>query len=143
MRYVEGRPIPPGYHLESRPQRGLVISGACLLAIPYSLSASVAASSRHDGDAYLLIPVIGPFIDLSTRNDNSSADSGARFSLTLDGLLQTAGAALLIIGVAVPEKFLERDDAPLARRQAPTFAWSIAPRTLGRNGLGVGVVGEF
>src|SRR5262245_40370767 len=27
MRYIEGRPIPPGYHVETRLRRGLIVSG--------------------------------------------------------------------------------------------------------------------
>src|SRR5690242_1480294 len=35
LRYVEGRPIPPGYHVETRARRGLVVAGPIVFGIPY------------------------------------------------------------------------------------------------------------
>src|SRR5687768_3783361 len=43
--YREGMPLPPGYHLEERPRRGLVIAGWLAAGIPYGLGLSFAASS--------------------------------------------------------------------------------------------------
>ena len=156
MRYIEGRPIPPGYHVESEPRKGLITTGAILLAVPYGISASIAASSKHDGDTALLIPVAGPFIDLSTRGtdcspstpvyNSSSCDtqeSNSRFALTFDGLSQATGAVLLILGLAWQQQVLERDDAPLVGRSRPTFKWALAPRSLGGHGIGLGVIGQF
>src|SRR5256885_12603007 len=46
LRYIEGRPVPPGYHPEVRLRKGLVISGSVLFGVSYFLSLSVAASSK-------------------------------------------------------------------------------------------------
>src|SRR5690349_6035627 len=69
LRYVEGRPVPPGYHPETRIRKGLVISGSILLGVPYFLSLSVAASSKNTADRWLYAPIVGPFADLVARKD--------------------------------------------------------------------------
>jgi hypothetical protein len=162
MRYVEGRPIPPGYHMESRPKKGLVIAGPIVFGVPYIFSASVAASSRYSPDRWLYLPVIGPFADLAARasqqctsntvqvgpgqtdtTESCIDDSGARFTLMLDGLMQTAGATMLILGLALPTHLLVRDDAPYTGSTASHFAWTIRPKTMGRTGYGLGVDGVF
>lgn len=150
IRYVEGRPIPPGYHLETQPRKGLVVTGAVLLGGMYAISASVAGSSKHDGDIYMLVPVAGPFIDMSTRSSCTSStfsctesEGSTRFLLTFDALTQITGATLLVVGVAAPRKILERDDAPVYGRDTSTFRWAFAPRTFRGGGLGVGWGGQF
>jgi hypothetical protein len=161
MRYVEGRPIPPGYHMESRPKKGLVVSGAIVFGVPYVFSASVAASSRFSPDHWLYLPIFGPFADLAARGSQCSAntvvvspgvtdttqtcpdDSGARFFLMLDGLMQTAGATMLILGLALPNHLLVRDDAPYSGSTGSHFAWAIGPKAMGRTGYGLGVDGVF
>jgi hypothetical protein len=161
MRYVDGRPIPPGYHLETRPRKGLVVSGPIIFGIPYVLSASVAASSRYDPDRWLYLPVVGPFVDLgargsqctksttpvvngiSTTTETCVEDSSQRFFLMLDGLMQTAGATMLILGLALPNHLLVRDDAPYTGSNPTTFGWTVRPWAAGRTGYGVGVDGFF
>jgi hypothetical protein len=158
LHYVEGRPIPTGYHLESRARKGLVVSGSIVFGVPYVLSASVAGSSKTDADTWLYVPLAGPFLDLANRKEKCSApvmtgsgrfdvycddDAGQRFFLMTDGLMQVAGATLLIFGLAMPQKVLVRDDAPFTGSTRSHFAWSVAPRTMGRSGYGIGLAGEF
>jgi hypothetical protein len=133
------------------------VSGSIVFGVPYVLSASVAGSSKVDADTWLYVPLAGPFIDLANRkekctpspvsqvqtNFNCNDDSGERFFLMTDGLMQVAGATLLIFGLAMPQKLLVRDDAPFTGSTRSHFAWSIAPRTMGRSGYGIGLAGEF
>jgi hypothetical protein len=157
LRYVEGRQVPPGYHPETRIRKGLVISGSILLGVPYFLSLSVAASSKNDGDRWLYAPLVGPFADLVARKDkcttvpttfgtNTSCteeDTSARFLLMADGLMQAAGATLLILGVALPQHLLVRDDAPYVGASGSRVAWSVAPRAFGRSAYGLGLGATF
>jgi hypothetical protein len=157
MRYVEGRPIPPGYHVETRHRRGLVVSGPIIFGVPYLLSMSVAASSKYTPDRWLYAPVVGPFVNLATRSDDCnpnttsgnsttvvcSGESGTRFFLMLDGLMQTAGATLLILGLALPQTLLVRDDAPYSGANKSNFAMTISPYAIGKSGGGIGVTGIF
>src|SRR5262249_3684090 len=151
--YVEGRPIPPGYHVETRARRGLVVAGPIIFGIPYVFSASVAASSTFDPDRWLYLPVVGPFADLGARGSRCtrstfptpsgtsttevcSDDSAARFFLMLDGLMQTAGATMLILGLALPTTHVIRDDAPYSGSASPVVV-SVRPSSLGRSGYGL------
>lgn len=158
MRYVEGRPIPAGYHVETRARKGLIVSGSIIFGIPYLLSMSVAASSRHQPDRWLYAPVVGPFINLATRADDCNpngtssgvsttvtctGDSGVRFFLMMDGLMQTAGATLFVLGLALPQTLLVRDDAPYVGKKGSQFAWTVSPYAVGRSGYGLGVIGIF
>jgi hypothetical protein len=157
LRYVDGRPIPAGYHLETRPRKGLVISGAIVFGIPYFLSLSVAASSKYEPDRWLYAPLVGPFIDLGNRKENCVTtpsgptrtdtfcqdDSSERFFLMADGLMQAAGATMLIFGFALPQRLLVRDDAPYVGQARSHFAWTIAPQRMGRSGYGLGLAGTF
>ena len=157
MRYVEGRAIPQGYHLESRPRKGLVVSGSIVFGIAYFLSLSVAASSKYEPDRWLYAPLIGPFVDLGNRKENCSTipmgsfgtsttcqdDSSERFFLMADGLMQASGSLMLILGLALPQQLLVRDDAPYVSGSPSRFAWTITPRGMGRSGYGLGVVGTF
>jgi hypothetical protein len=156
LRYVEGRPIPPGYHPETRPRKGLVISGSIVFGIPYFLSLSVAASSKFSPDRWLYAPIIGPFVDLGNRKEDCNTignafgstttckdDSSERFFLMADGLMQVAGATMFILGLAIPQHLLVRDDAPFVGSKGSQFAWSIAPTKMGRSGYGLGLGGTF
>lgn len=150
MRAVDGRPPPEGYHLESRPRRGLVIAGSITFGTMYVISLSVASNSRTTGDGWLFVPVLGPFLDLSARrrcDDRAELDcfddAGNRVLLTFDGLVQIAGAAMLFAGFAAPSHVWVRDDAPVAKREPPKPTIAFAPTTFGRSGLGLGMGGEF
>jgi hypothetical protein len=122
------------------------------------LSLSVAASSKTDSDRWLYAPLVGPFIDLGNRKETcdfginsnggrnaycSDDDSSVRFFLMTDGLMQAAGATMMILGFALPQRLLVRDDAPFVGSSGGHFAWSIAPRMMGRSGYGLGLGGIF
>lgn len=98
LRYRPGQPIPPGYQPVSRSRTGLWIPGLILLAVPWAISAGVAANDPNLGDLY--IPVIGPF--LARDNVGSLAQSG----LILDGIMQTAGAVMLVLGLTLKRHYL-------------------------------------
>jgi hypothetical protein len=119
---------------------------------------SVAASSKYAPDRWLYAPVFGPFVNLAARNDdcnpNTSSgsasnfvcttnDSSTRFFLMLDGLMQTAGATMFILGLALPQTLLVRDDAPYTGQNRSHFAWTVSPYAMGRSGYGMGVTGIF
>jgi hypothetical protein len=154
MTYIEGRPTPSGYHLETRPNNGLVLAGLLTAGIPYVLSASVAGASREPADHWMALPVAGPFIDLAARPEcdqtsnpfsgttSCTDDSGTRTTLMLDGLLQVSGAVLTIVGLVTPRRLLVRDDY-YGTRERPTFTMAIAPRSYGRSGHGLALAGTF
>ena len=143
--YEEGKPAPNGYRLSASPRRGLVVAGASTFGSAYLvtlLAASIVAGEEDDwGDPSddddekkavpLFIPVVGPFIGISTLDASPVASAW----LILDGLAQGAGAAMLIAGLAYPTKRWIRNDLGMQ--------WRVAPIKAGRDGLGMGVLGSF
>jgi hypothetical protein len=106
--FVDGQPVPPGYHLESSPRRGMIIGGAVTFGSLYVISVIAADARGSDGTTNenlkpLYIPVLGPFLA------SSKVQSGTGV-LILDGIGQAAGLAMVIAGVAFPKTEIVRND---------------------------------
>jgi hypothetical protein len=118
--YDEGQPVPPGYRVEERARKGLVIAGTVTFGSAYLLSilgaATAASDGGNEGEGFipLFIPVAGPFITLGTMDDDASA---ATPLFILDGIAQVGGVALLIGGLAASETILLRNDVRADRRR--------------------------
>jgi hypothetical protein len=118
---------PPGYHVENRMRRGLVIKGAALLLVSYGASAFFAAGV--DDARALWAPIAGPFVQVA-RTPNSPAAA----LLVVDGVVQVIGAGMITYGLAVPRGVLV-PDAPKAQLSfVPIFSTGSA---------GLGLVGTF
>jgi hypothetical protein len=143
--YEEGDQIPAGYRLRHQPRRGLIIAGAVLTGTFWTLSMTGAAEDNFDHKSgFLVLPVLGPWLMLAAGGardrDCETSDSGhcgdepaTRALLVLDGLVQTAGAAMLISGIAFPRKRLVRSDVTIG----------LAPSPVGEHGYGATAVGTF
>jgi hypothetical protein len=145
--YDEGQPIPEGYHVEQRVRGGMVIPGAVLLGVSYLLGATVASADNYnDQTGWLLLPVAGPWLMLlmhksntsscdptvtfcSTTSSSSSDQTDTRFLLTSDGLVQAAGAVLLILGLRGRQVLVRHGIASLS--VAPTRVGSAEGLVLG------------
>ena len=135
--WQEGQPVPYGYHPETRARKGLVITGAVLFGVLYLLSTLVASenSSSYDGSeryTALWIPVVGPFIQMG-RSTNANGDAQMFF---LDGVAQTAGVTMLVLGLAFPRTILVRNDLG-------SISLLPAPMRIGHDGTGLGLVARF
>jgi hypothetical protein len=144
--YSEGQAVPPGYRVVERSRRGLIIAGLVTTGVAWSFSVTAAVTADYeDNSGFLLIPVLGPWLMLATggaddppcTNDADiefcESNAGLRGVLVLDGLVQTAGAVMFVLGVANPSKRLVRDDV----------SFRVVPMTIGKTGNGLGVVGTF
>lgn len=118
-----GRTPPSGYHAETRVRTGLVVAGSVTWGSMYLITALVAGGIADSGGSYsydyrtgkstratnpsalLYIPVVGPFAYLPHAGSQS-----ATVALLIDGLAQTAGAAMLVAGLTVPRHVLVRND---------------------------------
>jgi len=140
-----GGPVPPGYHVETRQRRGLIISGALLTGIPWAIGLSIASGENFpNSSGWLVLPGLGPWLTLASRRNSNCSNSGSddcitfdpgvRTVLVLDGLMQTAGAVLFIAGVASPYKVMARDFVGNVR---------FTPAPIGRQGYGGFLTGEF
>ncbi len=102
--YDPSREYPEGAQIVTRRRYGLLIPGAALFAVSYGMTASIWANlnqTRDPGDkphGVILIPVLGPFLGIPGASDRS-APSLVRTGLIWDGLVQTAGLAMLIVGL--------------------------------------------
>lgn len=142
--YEEGDPVPPGYVVRDRPRRGLIIAGSIVTGVPWAFSVTAAAASDYENKTgFLLVPGIGPWLMLlaggASDRDCEGSDvcsgsrAGVRAVLVFDGLVQSAGATMFVVGLLVPRK-----------RLVPTFEdVSVMPAQLTADGYGVAAVGTF
>ena len=110
--YEDGDVVPPGYEIITRPERGLLTGGLITLMVPYGISflvggLAVATGSNRSQEEYgpLLVPVVGPFITMGTWD--SVQEEGA-FIMLANGFAQTAGAAMIVASILLPDKYIER-----------------------------------
>jgi hypothetical protein len=146
--YEDGDTIPAGYRLREQPRRGLIIGGSIMTGIPWVFSVTGAVGNDfEDNSGFLLLPAVGPWLMLATGGASdeecsspsglegycSGDRSGLRAILVLNGLVQTAGATMFVLGLKYPRKRLVREDVTVG----------FAPTPLGRDGYGVGALGTF
>lgn len=124
-RYIEGTPLPEGYHIEERANRGLLVGGAALIAVPYFIGAFGAMSVQGDGNTgYLAIPVIGPWLTLGGRRSNCGEigepspggfdcfmDEAGKGLLVTSGVMQTLGLGLVTLGLVNTRQYAVADYA--------------------------------
>lgn len=95
-RYIEGTPLPEGYHIEHRANRGLVGGGVALFAVPYLVGAFGAISLQGEGSSgWLGIPLVGPWLALGQR-ESSCGEIGEPSPGGFDCFVDSAGSGLLI-----------------------------------------------
>ena len=148
--YRDGKPIPPGYSIDTVPLKGMIAGGASLAAGLHlvSMIAAVALDAEADevivdeqggtrtdpefSDRYtpLFIPLVGPFIAVKTADSFGTG----RAILIMNGVGQVTGAALMIAGLVTTKKELVRDEAPISFNVAPMVA---------DGGGGVSLEGQF
>jgi hypothetical protein len=103
IRYHEGMELPPGAEITNRVKLGMLIPGLAIFAVPYIITAMAYSISNDTGggiDPTILIPVVGPFIQIP-----DASGSAARTGLAWDGILQTVGLVLFAVGV-IPRKYV-------------------------------------
>jgi hypothetical protein len=143
--WTQGDPVPPGYRTVERTRKGLVIGGAVLFGTTYLVTALAGAiaddynsscgglferscSTPRPNVTALYVPAIGPFIQIA--NTRSATTNTA---LAIDGLAQSAGAVMLIVGLTSPKTVLVRNDLAEIR---------VTPM-VGRGTTGAALTGTF
>jgi len=127
--YKSGDPVPPGYRIETSNEDAAASArkaGLLFFGVGYG-AAYVGALALPGRLSWLYAPVVGPFLALEGREDY------AKGLLIADGVLQSAGAALLIGGIAGKGKQLVRIE----------FAGLKLVPSTSPKGCGVGVLGAF
>jgi hypothetical protein len=142
-KWEEGDPVPAGYHVEEKTRTGLIIAGAITLGVPYVIGLSFASSSNfYNASGWLVVPALGPWLTLALRENRCNqtttnelvdcvADPLIRVYLVIDGLAQTAGAILLVLGATSKRT-----------RLVPDSAITVSPVRIG-TGYGLGLRATF
>lgn len=135
LAYREGQPIPMGYHVETRPQRGLIIGGAVPMSLGYLLGIIVATGAAGNQGIYAAIPVAGPFLAAARIHSigQGLGQGVGEIALYTMGAVQVVGSALITAGLVARKDVLARDGAP---------RFTVAPMGV-RDGAGIGLVGRF
>lgn len=112
-RYIEGTPLPEGYHLEERASRGLIGGGVAMFAVPYLVGAFGAISLQGEGSSgWLGIPLVGPWLALGQRRSDCGeigepspggfdcfVDQVGSGLLVTSGVMQALGVGMVTLGV--------------------------------------------
>jgi hypothetical protein len=144
--YREGQPVPPGYRLEERRNRGLSTGGIVTFGISYAAALGYAlANGLEEGTGWLAVPVVGPWAAIGAQeiqcktptvsNPNvgnecvEKALGGAEriTFFTVDGLLQAVGVTLIFVGIGIKTTELVRTDVATLRLE-------LKPRSVGMAG---------
>jgi hypothetical protein len=130
------------------PNRPLLIGGLIAFGAGYVPSVIIAAEANTTFDNYLYIPIVGPWLDLANRpqcggtfQPRCSTETGRKIVLAANGVLQAAGAAAIVLGLALPGKHSELVTAKLG--PAGVLHMDIVPSQLSADGYGVTAVGDF
>jgi hypothetical protein len=113
---VEQQPPPPAPTVVVPPAReavtetdtgpnALLMSGLVGFGASYGAAVIVAASSDHQGDNRLYVPILGPWLDIADRGDcpvkNSACDNETtnKVLLVADGVIQGVSALAIVGGI--------------------------------------------
>ena len=150
--YESGDPIPAGYVVEQHSDTGLMWTGAVVWAAGYIGAIVAGPDGEERGSGWALVPVIGPFgalfqqrvecdtdvetldeVEVATEQCSDEIIDTARMAsiLLVDGLVQTTGALVFLIGWASTESALVLSDSV-----------EVTP-ALGQGAYGVSVSGSF
>jgi hypothetical protein len=119
--FAPGERVPGGGHIESSGNPAFAVLGLVTLAVGYAPSLYVGATSSLTADRVLLVPVLGPWIDLATRpsctTDNAIKDTSgldtcspervAKAGLIAAGSLEALGTLLFFVGLPNRAVFVE------------------------------------
>jgi hypothetical protein len=138
--WEDGDPIPPGYRRIERTRRGAIIGGAVLFGSMYLVSVLVAAANDDAARASntspqtdaLYIPAVGPFVQMMAKSNAALGN----VALAIDGIAQSGGVALFVLGVAVPKTMLMRETVD----NKPTL--QVLP-LMAKGATGLRLVGSF
>jgi hypothetical protein len=123
---------------ETRPNADLIGGGIALFGLTYGTSIIVGAQSDRTSDQFLFVPLVGPWMDLATRESCyglcSPGEAANRVLLVTSGLLQGAGVLQILGGFLFPE---ERTVTRIVGAERGVHvAPSVGPRMVGLTAYG-------
>jgi hypothetical protein len=124
------------------PDLRVVSGGVVTFVVPYGIAVVVAATSGHQGDSHLYVPLAGPWLDLGDRGRCGGAcaqETANRAALVVDGVFQALGVLSIISGF-VFERTREVTTTTTTATQ-PTV--QITPVQYAHGGVGLAAIGRF
>jgi hypothetical protein len=125
-RWHAGETLPDGRRVVERPRVAMLVGGALAGAVGYVPALVVGATSPLTQDRTLLLPVLGPWIDLLARPacktppndlvgmDPCSPETAIKAGLVASGVLQALGAVLLGFGMAPEVTVVANEEAQVS-----------------------------
>lgn len=117
------------------PNRFFLYTGGAALVGSYATTAVIAANEGSVKDHDLYLPVVGPWINLASR-DSATTSTTDTVLILGSGLLQGVGAGMVVASFFVPEKYATATIA------AGPVKMHVTP-TAGAGSGGVGAFGTF
>lgn len=129
-----------------RPNRPLLITGSAIFLGSYAATAIQGAVSPLDADRKNLIPLVGPWINMSERPCNLSDDCSTKENvnnvlLIGSGVAQGAGIAIALLSLVVPET--KERSSVTAKVEPPKPTFRVTPAKMGQDGAGAFAMGTF
>lgn len=135
--YAIGETSPVGGRVETARTVGAIAAGSILLGASYLPTLIAGASSTLDKDRALLVPVVGPWIDLASRDhcvnppevdvpgfeggiDKCTEETVNRVALVTSGVAQLLGTVVLGLGL-LPRAVYVRDLQVTGLRVFPSY----------------------
>ncbi|MCU1279777.1 MAG: hypothetical protein JWM53_3323 [bacterium] len=100
--YLQPPPAPPTRY-ELRPSYALIFSGVGVFGLGYILDISGTLLAQHQPAWECAIPVVGPYLQVNDSYSTSWSDLAKGFYV-FDGLIQTAGFVLTVVGASLWHK---------------------------------------
>jgi len=94
---------PPPTHVELRPNYALIFSGVGVFALGYMLDVGGTLVVGHEPAWECAIPVVGPYLQVGDTFSRDWSDLAKGFYV-FDGLVQTAGFVLTVVGSSLWHK---------------------------------------
>ncbi len=117
------------------PNRFFLYTGGAALVGTYTTTAVIAANNGSIKDHDLYLPIVGPWINLASR-DSATTSTGDTILILGSGILQGVGAGMVVASLFIPEKYATATIA------AGPVKVNVSP-TAGAGSGGVGAFGTF
>jgi hypothetical protein len=122
----------------------MVVSGLVIFGLSYAPAVAVGSTSGLDADRTLLVPIAGPWIDLTQRPGCSGSGSACntentnKILLVTDGIFQGIGVITTLGGFLTPAR-----ETTTVRRDAKGPTWHLSPASFGASAYGLQALGTF
>ena len=121
-----------------RPNKAYLYTGGIMFLGSYATTATMTAvSDNPNADKNLYIPVVGPWVHLTSTDATATNSTTDTLLVAGSGVIQGVGAGLMVASLFVPEK------VPAATIQAGNTKVHITPTSFGVGSAGLGAGGTF